>query len=285
MAGKTVLVTGASDGIGLAASEGLAELGASLIMVARNAQKLEAAKQTVERAAPGAAVDVMVADLSSQREIRALAAQVKARHARLDVLVNNVGGIFHARTLSVDGLEMTFALNHLGYFLLTELLLDLLKASAPARIVNVASMSGYRASIDFEDLMKEKRYRRFNAYGQSKLANMLFTRELARRLEGTGVTVNSLHPGMVASSFGNTSAFFKWGLKLISPIANTPKQGASTVVYLASSPDVQGVTSAHFVKSKRIPWPKPALDEATGQRLWRVSEELTGLSAPERRTA
>lgn len=230
-------------------------------------------------------VDFMVADLSSRADVRALARQFMERHNRLDVLVNNAGGIFLRRQLSVDGIEMTFALNHLGYFLLTNLLLEPLKASAPTRIINVASCGhAIPRRLEFDDLQASRGYRGMMAYHRSKLANLLFTLELARRLEGTGVTVNALHPGMVQTHLGENNGWPWRVLKFAFDRAFRvryvlPTEGARTVVHLATSPDVEGTSGGYFAETRPIEPSQAALDLDAAARLWTISEELTGLSA------
>jgi len=276
--GKTVLITGANQGIGKAAAAALGKQGARLVLVCRNADKARAAIADIEReGAKG--VELIVGDLTSQAEIRRVAAEFKAKHDRLDVLLNNAGALVPSRRTTVDGIEETFALNHLGYFLLTNLLLDVIKASAPARIVNVSSNAHRGAKMRWDDLQYASGvYNPAGAYGQSKLANVLFTRELARRLEGTRVTANSLHPGVIASGFGMTyggpvGAFFKVAhLFMISP-----EKGARTSIYLASSPEVEGVTGKYFDNCKERFPSRAAQEEGAPARLWAISEELTGL--------
>ena len=224
-------------------------------------------------------VDLFVADLSSMKDIRRVAGEFKAKHDRLDVLLNNAGAINMDRETTVDGFERTFATNHLGYFLLTQELLDLLKKSAPSRIVNVASEAHRQApsGIDFDDLMYEKRgYGGFAAYGASKLANILFTRELAKRLEGTNVTANSLHPGVIASGFGrNNKGVFGFIMRNIaSPFLGSEESGARTSVYLASSPDVEGKTGLYWKSSREARTTRAGQDDEAAKRLWKLSEEL-----------
>ena len=253
---------------------------ARVIIVGRSPEKTEATVRQIRAETGATAVESLVADLSSQAEVRRLAEQVQARCDRLDVLVNNAGAMFLKRVESVDGIEMTLALNHLSYFLLTNLLLPLIKASAPSRIVNVASDAHKGASIDFDDLQAKQKYSGWRAYQQSKLANILFTNELARRLDGTGVTVNSLHPGFVRTNFLHVFEG-RWGGRLIRAIAEriaiSPEEGARTSIYLASSPDVAGVTGRYFVKEKPVASSAQSRDPAAAQRLWRMSEEMTGV--------
>ncbi len=278
MKDKTVLITGANQGIGKATAAALGKLGARVVLVCRNVEKARAAIADIERA--GASnVELIVGDMASQADIRRVAAEFKAKHDRLDVLVNNAGILVPKLQTTVDGLEETFAVNHLGYFLLTQLLLDVLKASPPARVVNVSSEVHRRATMQWDDLQfKAGSFSMFGAYGQSKLANVLFTRELARRLEGTRVTANSLHPGVIASGFGHTyGGPFSVVLKVARPFLSNTEEGARTSVYLASSPDVQGVSGKYFDKCKeREPGPA-ALEDAAPGRLWAISEELTAL--------
>jgi len=244
MTGKLCLITGASSGIGKEAAVGLAALGAHVVLVARDRKRGEAAVAEIQSRSARQAVDLMLADLSSQQSIRELAAAFKASYPRLDVLVNNAGLIISPRQLTGDGIEQTFALNHLGYFLLTNLLLEHLKASAPARIINVASEAQRGGILDFGDLQGAKRYSSFRAYSQSKLANIVFTYELAKRLAGTGVTVNAVHPGAVATNFGASAlGGVNWVVTLAKPFMLTAAQGADTLVYLAASPVVEGATA------------------------------------------
>lgn len=279
LAGKNCLVTGSSRGIGFHTARALALKGAHVILVGHNADRGEQARERIAEAAGDDAARFFLADLSAQEQVRRLARDVRDRYAHLDVLVNNVGALFMERQETVDGLEMTFALNHLSYFLLTGLLLDLLKESAPARIVNVSSDTHRQVEMDFDHLQSEQGYRGFRAYARSKLANLLFTHELARRLEGSGVTVNALHPGFVNSNFYRRLGIL--GL-LVTPFAalfgKSAQEGAKTPVYLASSPEVAGVSGEYFIDCEPTP-PSPASrDEEAARRLWRVSEEMTGLS-------
>jgi len=279
MQGKVVLVTGATGGIGKVAATELARLGAEVTIVGRDPARTAAAVTEIQAKSANPNVGSLLGDLSKLSEVRRVAAEFKAGHARLHVLLNNAGALFHERLTTADGLEMTFALNHLAYFLLTAELLDLLKASAPARIVNVSSDAHLGAKIDFDDLQGEKRYTRWRAYGQSKLANILFTRELARRLAGTGVTANCLHPGVVATGFGSGKGVMASLIKLGAPLMLSPEQGADTAIWLASSPEAEGQTGKYFSKRKERRTSKAAKDDAVAQRLWRESEKLVGAPA------
>lgn len=279
MTGKTVLITGANSGIGKAAATELAKQGARIVMVCRDPDRGETARAEIMRASDSDDVDLLIADLASQAEIRQLAAEFKATYDRLDVLVNNAGVINGSRTLTVDGLESTFALNHLAYFLLTHELLDVLKASPPARIINVASMGHKLGTIDFDDLQAEKRYDSLKAYNQSKLANILFTYELARRLAGSDLTTNCLHPGVVATNFGAGNAtLFGLLVKLVKPFLRNPNKGAETTVHLASSPAVAGVSGKYFVDCRPQRSSRESYDEAIAKRLWETSAALTNLA-------
>jgi NAD(P)-dependent dehydrogenase (short-subunit alcohol dehydrogenase family) len=276
---KTCLVTGATSGIGKATAHALARQGAKLVVVGRNLPKTEAAVQEIRQQSGNPDVAFLLADLSSQAQIRQLAGEFRARYDRLDVLVNNAGAVFARRQESVDGLELTFATNHLNYFLLTNLLLDRLRASAPARIVNVASAAHQGVALDFDDLQMRRRYGMMLAYGRSKLANLYFTYELARRLAGSGVTVNTVHPGYVATGLGANNFGFLG--RLLKPLINLPGKapgdGADTVIYLATSPGVEGVSGEYFVDRRPVPSSQVSYDEDAARRLWQISEELTGL--------
>ena len=278
MKGKTVLITGANQGIGKATATALGRMGAGLVLVCRNADKARAAIAEIQRAG-GGRVELLVGDLGSQASVRRVADEFRATHSRLDVLVNNAGVLVPSRRTTVDGIEETFATNHLAYFLLTNLLLGVLESSAPARIVNVSSEAHRHAQMRWGDLQwKEARYSALGAYGQSKLANVLFTLELARRLEGTGVTANCLHPGVVASGFGRTyGGVASLLVSIARPFMISPEQGARTSVYLASSPEVEGVTGKYFDKCRPREPSRAALEPGAGARLWAVSEEMTGL--------
>jgi retinol dehydrogenase 14 len=280
MAGKTVLVTGGTGGIGRATAAGVVRLGARVGIVGRDRQRAEAAAVDIRRHADRAVVDLFVADMSSQTEVRRLAAGVLDRYAHLDVLVNNVGGFWASRHTTADGLEHTFAVNHLAPFLLTNLLIERLRASAPARVVVVSSGAHAAGRIDFDDLQAERNYEGGRAYNQSKLANVMFAYELARRLHGTGVTANVLHPGVVRTGFGAEDPGRLTGLLV--PIARlfmkSPERGAATSVYLASSPVVEGVTGQYFVNGKPKRSVERSYDTDDAARLWSVSSKLVGLT-------
>ncbi len=285
MNGKICLVTGATNGIGKATAQALAQMGATVVIVGRDAQKAVQITEAIRAASDNQNVDWLLADLSAQQEVRRLAAEFKSKYPHLHVLLNNAGGTFTTRQLSVDGIEMTFALNHLAYFQLTNLLLDTIKASAPARIINVSSDAHSGGKIDFDNLQGERSYSSFGPYGNSKLANILFTTELARRLEGTGVTVNALHPGLTSTGFGknNPGLLMKIMGAVIPLVAHSPEKGAQTSIYLASSPEVQSVTGKYFVDGK-VTQPAPqAADRTVARRLWDVSAEMVHLAdaAPE----
>jgi NAD(P)-dependent dehydrogenase (short-subunit alcohol dehydrogenase family) len=276
--GKVCMVTGATSGIGLVTAQALARQGATVIVVGRNRERGVATVKRIQQETGNAAVDWMVADLSVQAQVRQLVREFRERFARLDVLVNNAGALFARRSLSLDGIEMTFALNHLAYFLLTNLLLDTLKASAPARIVNVASAAHRGAQINFADVQGQRRYSGWRAYAQSKLANLLFTYELARRLEGTGVTVNALHPGFVATNFGRSNrGLVSLSIRVSQLAAISPEQGAQTIIYLATAPEVEGISGKYFVKQRVVPSSEASYDRDAAQRLWQVSATMTGL--------
>jgi len=281
MAGKSVLVTGGTGGIGMATASALAALGARVGIAGRDQARAAAAAAGIRAATGNPAVDVFAADMSVQAEVRRLAAQVADSYPRLDVLVNNVGGFWAHRHVTADGLERTFALNHLASFLLTNLLLDRLTASAPARIVTVSSGAHARGRIDVDDLQSERNYSGQRAYSQSKLANVMFTYELARRLEGTGVTATVLHPGVVRTSFGaeDHAAHLGIMIRVARPLMKTPSQGALTPVYLASSPEVEGVTGQYFAHRKPKASSKASYDTAAAARLWQASAALTSLTA------
>jgi NAD(P)-dependent dehydrogenase (short-subunit alcohol dehydrogenase family) len=278
MAGKICMVTGASGGIGFQTARALARKGAHVILVGHHLGRGQAALERIRAEDAALSVEFMLADLSVQEQVRLLAKGVQERYEHLDVLVNNAGGFFLRRRASADGIEMTFALDYLSYFLLSNLLLDLLKDSAPSRIVSVSSAMHEGARIHFDDLQLEKGYRGWTAYGQAKLAGLLFTYELARRLEGTGVTANALHPGFVATDIGPQH----W---LVRPLRNvvyafgarSPEAGAQTSIYLASSPEVEGVSGKYFVDKEPVRSSDASYDQETARKLWVISEVMTGL--------
>lgn len=280
ISGKTVLITGATAGIGRITARELAAAGARIVLVARNREKAQATREWITAATGNPLIEVVIADLSSQAQVRAVADQVSSQGG-LDVLVNNVGAVFQRRTESVDGIEMTFALNHLAPFLLTNLLLGALKRRKQSRVVTVSSDAHLRAVMNFDDLQGRRRFSPWGAYGQSKLANLLFTYELARRLDGSGVAANALHPGFVASDFGKNNGTF---MKLVMSIAQrlgaiSVEEGARTSVYLASSEEVGGVTGKYFVKCREHESAPASRNPASMRRLWDLSAQMTGIAA------
>ena len=280
MTGKTCLITGATSGIGRATARALAEMGAQLMLVARDRSRGEETCGEIQRGTGNRQVELMIADLSSQQSIRELAAEYLASNRPLHVLINNAGVVNTSRSLTTDGIETVFAVNHLAYFLLTHLLLDRLTQSAPARIVNVASDAHRFGGINFDDLQGARRYRIMRIYGQSKLANILFTYELARRLTGTGVTVNCLHPGAVGTRLGhNNGAWARAIIGLLRPFFRTSEQGAATSIFLASSPTVEDVTGKYFSNSRETRSSKASYDAAAAQRLWDISAQMTGVES------
>jgi NAD(P)-dependent dehydrogenase (short-subunit alcohol dehydrogenase family) len=280
MQGKICMVTGANSGIGKATALGLAQMGATVVMVCRDRTKGEAVQNEIKTKSGNSAVDLLLADLSSQQSIRQLAENFQQHYSQLHVLINNAGVFMMTRRETVDGLEMTFAVNYLAPVLLTNLLLDMLKNSAPTRIVNVSSETHESGYIKLDDLQAKKGYRSWNAYGQSKLALVMFTYELARRLQGTGVTANCLHPGFVATNIGQsgTAPVVRTAVKFIfSRFGISPKEGAKTSIYLASSPDVKGVTGKYFAKSIPIRSAPISYDESLQRQLWEQSAKLVSL--------
>ncbi len=280
MTGRTVLVTGGSGGIGRATALGLAAMGAHLAIIGRDRGRTEDAAREI-RAAGSGQVNMFVADLSSQSQVRRLAGEVLQTLSRIDVLVNNAGGYWNTRHATADGLERTFAINHLAPFLLTNLLLDRLKDSAPARVVTVSSNVQAIGRIDFEDLQGERSYSGARAYNQSKLANILFTYELARKLQATLVTANSLHPGVVRTAFGaeDPGGVQRLFTPFMRPFMKAPGRGAATSIHLASAPDLEQVTGRHFASSKPRRSSRRSYDQAAAARLWQVSADLAGLTA------
>lgn len=285
MQGKVCLVTGATSGIGAATAQALAARGATVVLVGRNRDKCTATADQIRRSAPAGSVDTLVADLSLQSQVHRASDEFHQRYSRLDVLVNNAAAIHMRRSETAEGLESTFALNHLAYFLLTNLVLDRLRSSAEARVINVASSGHFLADgINFDDLQGRTSYRGFKAYHQSKLAAVLFTYELSRRESGAGVTVNAVDPGMVSTNIGTNNG---WMWKVSKPIFDTirgvkyisPEEGARTLVYLACSPDVAGVTGKYFVREQAVPSSPASYDANTGRKLWEVCEDLTRAAA------
>jgi NAD(P)-dependent dehydrogenase (short-subunit alcohol dehydrogenase family) len=277
-AGARILITGGNAGVGLETARGLARLGARVAITSRDPAKGEAAAAAIRASVPDADLEVVSLDLADFSSVRACAAEVGTRFDRLDVLINNAGLVQAQRTVTAEGFETTFGVNHVGHFLLTRLLLDQLRASAPARVVVVSSHAHRAASgLDFDDLNSEASYRPLAAYNRSKLANLLFTRELARRLDGSGVTANALHPGFVASRLGRDGDGGLAGsvvMVVARPFAISPRRGARTSIYLASSPDVATTTGEYFSRCRPVRPSAAALDDDAARRLWAVTEEL-----------
>ncbi len=282
MKNKVCMITGASSGIGKATAQGLAKMGATVVIVSREQSRGKAAQAEIQSITGNPHVDLLVADLSSQKSIRQLVSEFISRYDHLHVLINNAGIALTKRAVTDEGLEKVLAVNYLAPFLLTNLLLDVLKASAPARVVNVAGDFHRKASLHFDDLMSEKDYNGLRANNQAKLALILFTYELARRLEETGVTVNALHPGAVAtdavSKDPDVSAFGRFMVGLLKPFFLSPEKGAETSLYLASSLDVDGITGKYFIKKRAVPSSPESYDVKISQRLWETSMKLTGFS-------
>ena len=277
MKGKTIVATGATSGIGEVAVLALAGLGARIVFIARDEARAQATMKKLEAHAPGLGHRMHLADLSSMAETRKVGAAIVESEPRIDVLINNAGALFSHRQVTPEGLELTFALNHMAYFVLTEALREKLIGSAPARIVSTSSTAHQGVSLDFSDLQSADGYRGFKVYGRSKLANILFTRELARRLAGTGVTANCLHPGTVATRFGDASGGFMGLLiRFLRLFFISPEEGAETIIYLASSPEVANTTGGYFVKRKMTDPSEVAQDDAAAKRLWEASEALAG---------
>lgn len=279
---KLILVTGATDGIGKETALGLARQGAHVIVVGRTPAKIAATVEQIKTESGNANIDSLQADFSSLEQIRQLAKTFYQRYDHLDVLVNNAGGVFSSRSETADGFEWTFGVNHLAPFLLTSLLLPALQVSArrsgSARIVTVSSAAHAMSKLNFNDLQNQRRYSAFRVYAQSKLANVLFTYELARRLSGTGISANALHPGGVASNFGRGQpGLFSKLVGFAMSFGITPEQGAQTSIYLASSPEVAGVTGKYFDKQKAVRSSPASYDADAALRLWQISEQLTGL--------
>jgi NAD(P)-dependent dehydrogenase (short-subunit alcohol dehydrogenase family) len=275
MQGKIVVITGGTSGIGQVAAEKLAGMGARIVLVARSQSRGEAALSRLRELAPGAKHSIHYGDLSRLTEMTRVAKEIAAAEPRIDVLINNAGAMFGQRKLTADGLELTFATNHLSYFVLTEGLRDRLIASAPSRIINTSSHAHYGGKMDFDNLQYEHDYKAFPAYSRSKLCNVLFTRVLARRLAGTGVTANSLHPGFVKTRFGDESGgVMARVIGLMKIFAITPEKGAETIVYLASSDDAAKATGLYYYKCKPVEPSKLAQDDAVAERLWEYTDRL-----------
>jgi NAD(P)-dependent dehydrogenase (short-subunit alcohol dehydrogenase family) len=286
MNGKQILITGATRGIGLAAAEALVALGANVAIVGRNETAMRIAAARVKAARKGGAtVDTFIADLSSQAAVRSLADEVLGRYPRLDVLVNNAGAMYAGRQVTGDGIELTWAVNHLAPFLLTTLLLGRLKESAPAHIVTTASAAHQGARIPFDDLNAERAYRGFERYGQTKLANILFTRELALRLEGSGVTANCFHPGLVATGFNrNNGLLMDLGMTILRPVSRSPQKGAETLVWLATSPEAATVNGGYYFDEEHVMPSAAAQNMETARRLWEASEAQCASPRPKAET-
>jgi NAD(P)-dependent dehydrogenase (short-subunit alcohol dehydrogenase family) len=278
MGGKTALITGGTSGIGKATAVALAAMGADVVVVGRNRERGEVALGEIKSQSHSESVELMLADLSVQDEVRGLAGAFLERYDRLDVLANNAGLVQSKRTETADRIETTLAVNHLAPFLLTNLLLDRLKQSAPSRVITVSSEAQRWGDMDFDDLQSTQKYRGFPVYGMTKLANIMFTYELAERLKGTFVTANCLHPGAVGTNFGkNNGGPMTLFFRAAKPFMRSPEQGADTLIWLASSPDVEGVSGTYFSDRKEIEAKKIVHDPATRRRLWEISEDLTGL--------
>ena len=280
--GRVCVLTGATQGIGRAAAESLLSTGVELVLVSRDLTRLQTLASDLRLRAPEAKVGVVAGDLSRMLEVRRVGAEIRARHHKVDLLLNNAGAVFARREVTVEGLEKTFALNHLAYFLLTQELLPVLREAPAARVVNVASDAHRPARLDLDDLQYERTpYSAFGAYGRTKLMNILFTREQARRVEGSPITVNAMHPGFVRSGFGQNNPGFFGGIIALGQVlfARTPQRGARTLVWLATAPEVAGVSGKYFVDEHEATPSAAARDDATAHRLWEESERLAGLRA------
>ncbi len=277
MDGKICMVTGANSGMGKATAIGLAKMNATVVMVCRNKELGENTREEIINQTGNKNINLLLCDLSSQERIRKLVNEFKQKYQNLHVLINNAGVMLKKREISVDGIEMNFAVHVLAPFLLTNLLLDLLKKSAPSRIINVASAAHKRAKIDFDDLQSEnKKYRLFSVYGVSKLAEILFTYELSRKLEGSGVTANAVHPGVVNTNLGRNQSKFSQGFSRA--FFKSPEKGAETSIYLASSPEVEGITGKYFINKEQRQSSEESYNEEHAMRLWKILAEMTGLN-------
>jgi len=278
MKNKICMVTGATAGIGYVTALELARQEAEVILVGRNPIRIQQSVKKIRQVVSGAKINFLLADLSSQTQIHQLVEVFKTEYKRLDVLVNNAGGYFLKRQLSVDGIEMTFALNHLSYYLLTHLLMDCLEASKAARVVNVSSNAHKKQLLNFDDLQSVRRYNGLKAYGRSKLANILFTYELDRRLEATAINVNALHPGLVSTNIGNNNGWLVSKIwSYITRNGLTPEQGARTNIFLASAPEVEGVNGKYFVSEKAVPSSDASYDLESARHLWEISKQMVTL--------
>jgi NAD(P)-dependent dehydrogenase (short-subunit alcohol dehydrogenase family) len=279
MQGKVVVITGGTSGIGQVSAERLAAMGARIVLVARSKSRGEATLARLRELAPAQQHSIYYGDVSRLADLNRLAAEIRSGEPRIDVLINNAGAMFGERQVTADGLEMTFATNHLSYFVLTNGLREQLQAAGAARVINTSSHAHYRAKIDFDDLQSQHGYKGFPAYGRSKLCNILFTRVLARRLAGSGVTTNSLHPGFVNTRFGDQSGgAMALGIGFFKLFAISPKKGAETIIYLASSDDVAKTSGLYFYKCKPVEPSKVAQDDAAAERLWQETEKLAHLA-------
>jgi len=278
MGGKTALITGGTSGIGKATAVALAAMGANVVVVGRNPERGEAAVEEIKAQSHSGSVELMLADLSVQAEVRGLAEEFLGSYDRLDVLANNAGLVQSNRTETPDGIETTLAINHLAPFLLTNLLIERLEHSSPSRVITVSSEAQRWGNMDFEDMQSRRKYRGFPVYGMTKLANIMFTFELTERLGGTGVSANCLHPGSVGTNFGqNNRGPMGLFFKTFKPFMRSPEQGADTLIWLSFSPEVEGVSGKYFSDRKEIEAKKVAYDPAARRRLWEISEDLTGL--------
>jgi NAD(P)-dependent dehydrogenase (short-subunit alcohol dehydrogenase family) len=278
MKSKVVVITGGTSGIGQVAAEKLAVMGARIVLIARDKARADATLARIRQRGPGLNHTLHIADLSSMEAVRRVGAEIAAAEPRIDVLINNAGAMFYDRQVTVDGLERTFATNHMAYFILTLALRTSLIAAAPARVINTASDAHRRSKLDFEDLQCERNYRAFTAYGRSKLSNILFTRELARKLAGTGVTANSLHPGVVNTRFADSGHGALYHVfRVVKTFALTPEKGAETTIYLASAPELAGITGEYFKKCARATPTKEAQDDDAAARLWAESLRIAGM--------
>ena len=279
MKNKVCLITGATSGMGLATAVHLAEMGASLALVCRNKSKGDAVLKRIIDTTKNDKIKLFIADLSSQKEIKTLAVQLKENYPVIDVLINNAGAIFKERTTTVDGLERSFALNHIAYFSLTGLLLDNLKAASEARIVNVASQASMMGTINFDDLQYEKSFKPFKVYAQSKLANIMFTYFLAEKIKNTNITVNCLHPGVVRTGFGKeVSGIWGFVFKQMAKLLRSAEKGAETIIWLASAKEIKYVSGKYFKDKKEIKSPKISYNKELQQKLWAKSEEISGIN-------